>query len=130
PRGVMAVSCFPPRKLASECFRPSGGVMNVKSLILACALATGLSAASAHAAIVNPSFETGVFAPDWTVNAAPDGAASIVGGTVDFSANPFVATDGLLFAELLGGSTEDYTTIEQAFTLSSAALVKFAAALL
>ena len=97
--------------------------MRMKTLLAATAFAAvaSLAAASANAAIINGSFESGF--SGWTVN----GNAAVAG--VDFAndGTQYDPVAGLLFADISGGSANEYQTLSQTFTHSGGTVSGFAA---
>lgn len=86
--------------------------MNLKSVVLGCALAAALSLPVHAAALVNESFETGDLS-DWTFT---DGFVEVVTAADPSFGEQFTPTDGTYFARLTGGVDLDvYTLLSQSF---------------
>lgn len=104
--------------------------MLTKSHFIGAAVAVAIAAPAHAAVLVNTGFENGL--NGWDV-AGGDVAAVTVS---DDSAYPgalgrrFEATEGDQFAELTAGDADQYVTLSQAFSLSTAARISFNAAFL
>jgi hypothetical protein len=106
--------------------------MTFKTVLLTAALTLALAAPATAAMVVNPSFETGDLS-GW--DATPDYVEVVTEADDAIAAPPFGQhydpTEGDFFARLTAGSDVGvYTTLSQAFTITSQTRVRFDAAFL
>lgn len=95
--------------------------MKLSQLAIAVALGAGIAAPASAAVFANAGFETGDIT-GWT--AGGSGAVDVVGSATDLlPTTAFAPTEGQFMALLTAGPNDDYTTLSQAFTLTSASVV-------